>query len=88
MSWASNSTWQVSWSIRPRRAAWNTGNVSTVPRSITPAMAIWFYKSKENKITIGIYSGTVTIKINVVWDFEPVNVLCYVTILSYYLTLS
>ncbi len=62
MSWASSSTWQVSWSIRPRWAALNTGNVSTVPRSMTPAMAIWFYKSKENKIPIDIYSGTVTLK--------------------------
>lgn len=49
MSWASSNTWQVSWSIRPRWAAWNTGNVSTVPRSITPAMAIWFYKNKEKE---------------------------------------
>ncbi len=59
MSWASSSTWQVSWSIRPRWAAWNTGNVSTVPRSITPAMALWLYKNKENKISVDIHLGDI-----------------------------
>lgn len=64
MSWASRSTWQVSWSIRPRWAALNTGNVSTVPRSITPAMAILFYKNKETKFQLTFI--LVTLQINVV----------------------